>query len=282
MSGSCTVQQANLGVAGPEHTYRKYAPPCSARLIGVGTPRPQLVTQSWGCHYLHQSAYSPRYNYAPYREVLHSRRQDSGIYITKGDANPSADAPVIGGLVQGKMVWHVPYLGQVLMWAKTWIGIAILVYLPCLIVMIGETRKLAQHWKRLKPYSLLNASNPYHQVISMRRLSAVGGVTVIVVSMIAGLGLTTVSALQDAVSNTVMLGPNTLTVHHSPPTNPPSGDATCTTTVNVNNSSTQTATSGNATNTGNTNGGSATSGSATNTNNSSTSVTVTNGNCSPQ
>jgi signal peptidase I len=205
-------------------------------------------------------------------------------YITQGDANPSADAPVIGGLVQGKMVWHVPYLGQVLMWAKTWVGIAVLVYLPCLLMMIAETRKLNAYWKRFKPYSLLNATNPYRQAMSLRRLSATGGMAAIAVAMLFGLGLTSVSALQDATSNAVTLGPNTLTVTNGGGGSQSDGSTTtvtCTNTtdVHVNNSSSQSATSGNATSAGNTTGGSATGGATTNTNTSSTSVTVTNGSC---
>jgi signal peptidase I len=207
-------------------------------------------------------------------------------YMTKGDANHSADAPVVAGLVQGKMVWHIPYVGQAMMWAKTWTGIAVLVYVPALIVMMGETRKLALYWKRSKPYSLLKASNPYHRVISMRRLSMAGGMAVLVVSVVGGLGLrATVSALDAATTNTVTLGPNTLSTGpgngggNTQTNNSTAVTCTNTTNVNLNNSSNQSATSGNANNTGSTNGGSATSGSATNTNNSNTSVTVVNGAC---
>jgi len=75
-------------------------------------------------------------------------------FVTKGDANPSPDPPVVGGLVQGRMVWYVPYVGRALMWAKTWTGIAALVYLPALIVMIHETRLLAESLRKMKPYRL--------------------------------------------------------------------------------------------------------------------------------
>src|SRR5581483_1855789 len=33
-------------------------------------------------------------------------------FITKGDANLMPDLPVVGGLVVGKVAWHVPYMGR--------------------------------------------------------------------------------------------------------------------------------------------------------------------------
>src|SRR5665213_2389095 len=58
-------------------------------------------------------------------------------FVTKGDANKSADPwRVVGGLVQGKAIWHVPFLGKVMMWSKTWTGIAILIYAPALLLII--------------------------------------------------------------------------------------------------------------------------------------------------
>ncbi|GEM_PF-1040370 len=75
-------------------------------------------------------------------------------FVTKGDANPVSDPPVVGGLVQGRMVGHVPYAGETLLWAKTWTGIAVLVYLPALLIMIHETRLLATSLHKLKPYRL--------------------------------------------------------------------------------------------------------------------------------
>ncbi len=75
-------------------------------------------------------------------------------FITKGDANPSPDRPVVGGLVQGKAVIHLPYVGEALLWAKTWTGIAILVYLPAFIIMVEETRRMAVYLRQGQPYRL--------------------------------------------------------------------------------------------------------------------------------
>lgn len=78
-------------------------------------------------------------------------------YITKGDANPSPDPPVVAGLVQGRELMHMPHAGALLMWAKTWVGIAILVYLPALIIIAEETRRMADYLRAMRPYRLEGA-----------------------------------------------------------------------------------------------------------------------------
>lgn len=75
-------------------------------------------------------------------------------FVTKGDANPSPDPPVVAGLVQGRMVAYIPLAGSVLMWAKTWAGIAVLIYLPAVGIMAEETRRMAVYLRRQQPYRL--------------------------------------------------------------------------------------------------------------------------------
>src|ERR1700760_2327099 len=57
-------------------------------------------------------------------------------FVTKGDANKLPDAPIAGGAVVGKVMWHVPHLGSWMIGGKTWVSVALLVYLPALILMI--------------------------------------------------------------------------------------------------------------------------------------------------
>ena len=77
-------------------------------------------------------------------------------FVTKGDANKSADPwRVVGGLVQGKAIWHVPFLGKVMMWSKTWTGIAILIYAPALLLIIEEIQRLTEYYyKQSHPYRI--------------------------------------------------------------------------------------------------------------------------------
>jgi signal peptidase len=186
-------------------------------------------------------------------------------FITKGDANLSPDPPVVGGLVKGQAVWYVPYVGEWLMWSKTWLGISLLVYVPALLIMVEETQRLADYYKSLQPYRLPGFEPVKNASMVSKRL-AVG--TASAISFIV-LGLFIWQpALALLKSNTVTLGPNKITLA------PIKSKTTCSsnTSINVSNSSSQTASSGNASSSG----GSATSGNASNSNSSNTSISVTN------
>lgn len=70
-------------------------------------------------------------------------------FITKGDANAEVDAaPVSVGSILGVYRWHVPYLGQVSLFAQTPLGFGLLVLLPALILIVWEVISLMQHFKR--------------------------------------------------------------------------------------------------------------------------------------
>lgn len=193
------------------------------------------------------------------------------VYITKGDANPSDDIPIAGGDVQGKVVGHVPMLGGWMMWAKTWVGIAVLVYLPAAIVMAEEVRKLSAYYKLSMPYRLY----------PLRRQRAAHYKAKYTAAAMAGMLLVTGIVFDRPVlalisSNTVALTPNHITVVGKP--KPPTcSNSNTVDTINVNNSSTQTATSGGAPNSGDTTGGTATSGGASNSNSTNVTVNISDG-----
>jgi signal peptidase I len=173
-------------------------------------------------------------------------------FITKGDANPSPDPPVIGGLVQGIRAAHVPYAGYLFMWAKTWVGIAVLIYLPALLIMFEETRRLADALRRLKPYKLERfafAHNIplYRQKPVLAASMFAATLSVLVFSPVAGW------TLADLTSNTVALTPNVLKI--MVPVKPPpacGGNNWTSSNVSVNNSTNQNASGGNASNSNNT------------------------------
>jgi signal peptidase len=197
-------------------------------------------------------------------------KQGAKAYITKGDANKTADPlPAIGGLIQGKMVARVPYAGGVLMWGKTWAAIAVLIYLPALIMCIEEVMRLKRYYKKLMPYYLYPPrGSSAHQ---LPRGAYAGGLAAVV--LVAGLAFAP-SAFALFQSNTVALTPNTLSVATKVPNPTPSGNCSSSTNVDIHNTSTQSASSGSVASTGNTSGGSATSGSTTNNNSTDTNVTV--------
>jgi hypothetical protein len=137
-------------------------------------------------------------------------------FVTKGDANPSPDPPVVGGLVQGRVIWHAPYVGGWLMWAKTWTGIAVLVYLPALFIMIHETNLLASYLRKIKPYRLEGwprvQSSQDQPSLWPKWAMAAGTVVSIVVIIIAS--WQTAEALPSRSSQTlIMLRSNTISAH---------------------------------------------------------------------
>lgn len=193
-------------------------------------------------------------------------------FVTKGDANPSPDPAIVGGQVIGKAVWHVKYVGYVMLWSKTWLGIAALIYLPALFIMIEEVKRLADYLKANQPYELYR----YHvkKVASawQKRLN-LGLSALIALLFAASIIGPRVEALLS--SNTVSLVNNVLTVT---PINRCVGTTTNNNNVNVTNINNQTAVSGNASSSKNTNGSSTTTGNASNSNSTSTTITITN-NC---
>ena len=153
------------------------------------------------------------------------------VFVTKGDANPSPDPPVVGGLVQGRMAWHVPYAGELLMWAKTWTGIAVLIYLPALLIMIRETRLLAAHLRKMKPYRLEGSTHhvqPEGSRSILRPKWAIAGTAF--VAAIAVTGWQVAGALAGQLPQTLLtLTPNVITTDapvSSPPAAPANADAT--------------------------------------------------------
>jgi signal peptidase len=66
-------------------------------------------------------------------------------FRTQGDANDSPDAHLVSGrAVEGRMRWHVPYLGQMLGWLHWPWGFAALVAAPLSVLLVGETAE----WRR--------------------------------------------------------------------------------------------------------------------------------------
>jgi len=194
-------------------------------------------------------------------------------FITKGDANPSPDPPVVAGLVQGIRVGHLPFVGYLFMWAKTWIGIAVLIYLPALVIMVEETRRLSAYLRKMRPYRLNGWATPKRSEQTMRPKLALAGSTAAAV-MIIGFGWQTAGALGGSLhSNTVALAPNMLVVAKKH-TSPPPTNCSSNSNVNTTNSTTQTSTTGNSQSS---NGGDATSGNSTNNND--TNINITTNGC---
>lgn len=152
-------------------------------------------------------------------------------FMTKGDANTAADLPIPGGSVQGRVIWHVPYLGRVLSWARSWAGIAVLVYLPALLVMIEEIKRLRDYYRLSLPYRLVGYRREPERRAQLPKLAA---------APLAGAVMTGVIMAQPVASALSMSNTTALTDNHiSVATASPPPNCQSETNASVNDSSSQ-------------------------------------------
>lgn len=202
-------------------------------------------------------------------------------FVTKGDSNPIADQPIVGGLVLGKTIWHLSHVGSWINFIKNPYVLLPMVYIPALAIVIEEIKRLNAYYKSQMPYVLAG----YERAREARsRVFKMGTALKLSAAIVVVMGVVAVPAVQAILrSNTVALAPNRLTVAKiiPPPTCNTNGTNITITgnsggnnNVNVTNTTNQTSTTGNASSS---NGGTATSGNATNTNCTNINVTITNG-----
>lgn len=73
------------------------------------------------------------------------------LFTTKGDANKSPDTTEIRlSDIHGKALLDIPYLGYVIDFVKTPLGLILVIVLPAIFIVYDEIRKIVQEVKRLK------------------------------------------------------------------------------------------------------------------------------------
>ncbi|MCW3490442.1 signal peptidase I [Dethiobacter alkaliphilus] len=64
-------------------------------------------------------------------------------FVTRGDANDANDRDlVLANNIIGKVAYHIPYLGYILNFAQTKIGLVLLIIIPGIIVILFEFRNI--------------------------------------------------------------------------------------------------------------------------------------------
>jgi signal peptidase I len=196
-------------------------------------------------------------------------------FTTKGDANTAADNPINTSAVVGKVEHKVPLLGYAADFVRRPLGLVLIIYLPALIIMAGEVKRLAAYYRKQQPYILPGHPSQllHHASTGVSMLKVLPFMLILPLAWVASTHAAFVSTAS-LTNNSISTGPLT----PEPPENP--GGSTCTNNNNVNVSSTtnQTATSGNVNNSGNTTGGNATSGNASNSSSTNVNVDI-NSNC---
>lgn len=69
------------------------------------------------------------------------------VFTTQGDANASADQPISENLIIGKQVASLPFLGRAVDFARTLPGLMLIIWLPALILIAGEGRRLINYYR---------------------------------------------------------------------------------------------------------------------------------------
>jgi len=205
-------------------------------------------------------------------------------FVTKGDANPVADPVVYQNQIIGTTHATIPKLGFLFNWLRTWVGLTIVIYIPALLVVAVEIKKLARYYKEIAPYVASgvdpNKSGSSGASLSLPKMSAL--------VLVAGLAIAT-PTVHAALMDSAALTGNTISIlATTPPTPTPvnpliykvtftsgsssNGSTSNTNNVNVSVNNPQTATSGNATSSG----GNATSGNASTSSNTSITINTSN------
>ncbi|HSW90951.1 MAG TPA: hypothetical protein VLF64_03050 [Candidatus Saccharimonadales bacterium] len=160
---------------------------------------------------------------------------------------------------------YVPYVGYALVWARSWVGIAALVYLPTLLILVEEVNRLSSYYRLALPYRLASYHRRAKQETHKSMLTVpMTGVFVVAIVVLAWQPIA--HALFH--SNTVAIIHNRLSISL-----PLCQNADNTNNISIMNTSTQTAASGSAS------GGSANSGNASNSNNTNINITITGSHC---
>lgn len=190
-------------------------------------------------------------------------------FIVKGDANPTSDAPVDATSIIGKVNMHMPYLGYGVDFVRKPIGLAVLIYVPAILIIVDEIRRLSRYYALQKPF--------VSAIILERMRSAKTKAGKLATASKFALLLTVLSFFIAIPVRAVLKSQATLvgnTISATRPTNTCTGNST--NTINVFNFNNQSANSGNVNVFGNTNVGNVSTGNAGNSNNTSTTIIVSN------
>lgn len=79
---------------------------------------------------------------------------------TKGDANSVNDVPINKAAVIGKVGQTVPFVGFGLDFVRKPAGLILLIYLPALLIIIAEVKRLIVHYDKQRPYVIYGRRKP--------------------------------------------------------------------------------------------------------------------------
>ncbi len=108
-------------------------------------------------------------------------------FITKGDANPIADTPIVPEAILGEVNLSLPLAGYAVDFVRQPVGLLLLIYVPALFIIIDEFKRLSLYYKKQRPYysaSLIDRVNKNRR--TMRQNAAVAGKLSVTLVVVAG------------------------------------------------------------------------------------------------
>ncbi len=86
-----------------------------------------------------------------HRIVKKELKDGSVQFVVKGDANKDADPePVKKEEIIGKVLFSIPYLGYVGAWARTKVGLVVLVWVPAALIIFEEIMKIKEEVVKMR------------------------------------------------------------------------------------------------------------------------------------
>lgn len=80
---------------------------------------------------------------------------ESGQVTTKGDNNAQEDAVLDPNLLVGRVGYQFANLGYAIDFVRSRLGLALLVYLPAVLIVAGEARKLVGYFRPVYRHPML-------------------------------------------------------------------------------------------------------------------------------
>jgi signal peptidase len=95
-----------------------------------------------------------------------------GKLVTRGDANAVADTPISPEAVVGKVDHQLPLAGYMVDFVRKPLGLILIIYIPALVIIVQEFRRLMRHYKKLQPYRLPGREMRQRKLTNKQRLVA--------------------------------------------------------------------------------------------------------------
>jgi signal peptidase len=89
-----------------------------------------------------------------HRVIAAPSKSNGNRIVTKGDANAVADQAITPSQVIGTVQHHVPYIGRAFDLLRHPAGLLVLIYIPALLIIIDETRRLSAYYKTQQTYRM--------------------------------------------------------------------------------------------------------------------------------